>query len=82
MVQFGCPLTSQPCEGDAAVLEPNDSMIIEESRLSMLCGGGLVQGSHIIELDGGDSLHMISDTSQGVNACSFDSTVNAYLTVY
>ena len=82
VVQFGCLLASQPCEGDAVALELNSSMIIEESRLPMLCEGSFVQGSCIVELGEGDSLRMVSDTSQGVNVCSFNNTVNAYLIVY
>ena len=70
------------CEGDAVALELNSSMIIEESRLPMLCEGSFVQGSCIVELGEGDSLRMVSDTSQGVNVCSFNNTVNAYLIVY
>ena len=82
VVQFGCLLASQPCEGDAVALELNSSMIIEESRIPMLCEGSFVQGSCIVELGEGDSLRMVSDTSQGVNVCSFNNTVNAYLIVY
>ena len=82
VVQFGCLLASQPCEGDAVALELNSSMIIEESRIPMLCEGSFVQGSCIVELGEGDSLRMVSDTAQGVNVCSFNNTVNAYLIVY
>ena len=82
MVQFGCLLASQPCEGDAVALELNSAMIIEESRIPMLCEGSFVQGSCIVELGEGDSLRMVSDTAHGVNVCSFNNTVNAYLIVY
>ena len=82
VVQFGCLPASQPCEGDAVALELNNTMIIEESRIPMLCEGSFVNGTCIVELGEGDSLCMVSDTAQGVNVCSSNNTVNAYLIVY
>lgn len=82
IARFGCMISSTPCYGDAVCLELNHTMTIEESRMPMLQEGTFTQGSVLLELDAGDCLRMISDSNEGVNVCSVNNNVNAYLIVY
>lgn len=82
LVQFGCMISSAPCYGDAVCLELNHSMTIEESRIPMQQVGTFTQGTVLLELDAGDCLRMVSDSNEGINVCSVNNNVNAYLIVY
>lgn len=82
IAQFGCLISSPTCQGDAIALELNQSMVIEESRMPMLREGTFATGTVLLELDAGDSIRMISDTSEGINVCSVNNIVNAYLILY
>lgn len=82
LVQFGCMISSAPSYGDAVCLELNHSMTIEESRMPMQQVGTFTQGTVLLELDAGDCLRMVSDSNEGINVCSVNNNVNAYLIVY
>lgn len=82
LVQFGCMISSAPSYGDAVCLELNHSMTIEESRMPMQQVGTFTQGTVLLELYAGDCLRMVSDSNEGINVCSVNNNVNAYLIVY
>ena len=82
IVNFGCMVSSAPCYGDAVCLELNHSITIEESRIPLQQTGIFTQGMALLELNQGDCLRMVSDSDEGVNVCSVNNNVNAYLIIY
>ena len=82
VIQFGCLAASTPCQGDAIALELNSSMVIEESRMPVLCESSFVSGCIILNLKAGDTIRMVSDCAEVLDVCSCNNTVNAYLTLY
>lgn len=82
MVEFGCLATSYPCAGDAFAIELNSSVIIEESRMPVLCDHAFVTGRIILTLNVDDTLSLVSDCADVLSVCSMDNTINAYLIVY
>ncbi len=82
IVNFGCMVSSAPCYGDAVCLELNHSITIEESRIPLQQAGIFTQGTALLELNKGDCLRMVSDSDEGVNVCSVNNNVNAYLIIY
>lgn len=82
IVHFGCLAASAPCQGDAIALELNSSMVIEESRMPVLCENTFVTGCVILNLNAQDTLRMVSDCAQALDVCSCNNTINAYLIIH
>lgn len=82
MVTFGALVHTMPCIGDAIALEVNCEMIVEETRIPILCDQTFVQGNAILHLQAGERIRMINDSSQDIELCDFNHTVNAYLCIY
>lgn len=82
VVEFGCLVSSRPCAGDAIALELNNSMVIEESRMAVLCADTYVTGRIIITLQADETLGLVSDCAEAIDICGINNTINAYLIVY
>lgn len=82
MVMFGTLVHAMPCLGDSIALELNNTMIIEETRMPILCDETFVQGCSILHLRAGEHIRLINDSSQLIALCDFNHTVNAYLLIY
>lgn len=82
VVEYGALISSRPCEGDALALELNRSMVVEASRMPILCDNSFVKGCAVVTLNQGDSIRMVLDGEQCLESCSCNNTVNAYLIIY
>lgn len=81
VIQFGCYISDNACRGDAIALEINQHKIIEESRMPVI-GQTFVSGTVILALHANDCIRIVSDSSQAINICSCNETIDAYLVIY
>lgn len=82
IVEFGCLVSNLPCMEDALALELNGAVIIEESRMGLLCENMFVRGSVMVELNENESIHMVCDGDNSIESCSNNHMVNAFLIIY
>lgn len=82
IVHYGCLVSNRVCEGNAIGLELNHSMLIEESRMPIVCGAGFIQGVCIVTLKENDSISLVNDSDCPIEVCSANNTSNAYLNIY
>lgn len=82
VVEFGCFISNTPCGGDAIALELNTTMVIEESRMPILCGNIFVTGVVILALEAKDSIRLVFDSAQELEICSLENAINAYVVIH
>lgn len=82
VVEFGCLISNTPCGGDAIALELNSTMVIEESRMPILCENTFVTGVVILTLEVQDSIRLVFDSAQELEICSLENAINAYVVIH
>lgn len=82
VIQYGMLIENTPCHGDSIALELNHSMLIEESRMPVICENSFVSGVCILTLNEGDEIGLIADSQNCFTLCCRNNTINAYLVAY
>lgn len=81
VIQFGCYIDNDTCRGDAIAIELNNMKMLEESRMPAI-GHSFVSGSLILTLRANDIVRIVSESQEGLELCSMNHTINAYLIIY
>lgn len=82
MVEFGMLSSSIPCHGDSIALELNHTMLIEESRMPVLCEHTFVTGVVILALQADDELSLVADCANCFDISCSNNTINAYVVIH